>query len=905
VAPKEASGVQGEVMAFSDQHGERSLLLTAETHDQLAPGERPDRPIFSSGDVIGERYRVIRFIARGGMGEVYEVEDWELGARIALKTVAPTRASSTRQITRFRQEIQLARKVSDPNVCRVFDLGRHKDKLHTDLLFLTMELLEGETLSAYLHRHGPMSCEQALPLIQQMVSALAAAHQLGIVHRDFKPGNVMLLQTPRGTLAKVTDFGLATNPECDETLAESVVDVVGTPEFMAPEQLRGQCSSRTDIYALGLTVFQMLTARLPSSHDAPFKGLDADLVKRIGPRWREAITKSLATDPAARFATVEEFWCALSGETLPTQSGRKAIAAGINQLRAAYAISACVVLAAITAMTLILAGRIPNPFKRLPQEKHLAVLPFQNIGNDATNQAFAEGVAESLTSKLSQLERYQKSFWVVPSSDTRNVKSLDEAYRNLNVTLAVTGSIEHTADGVSLTADLVDPKNHRQLSSRSIHVASANLDEMQQRVWESVADMLDLQVNSQIKKELAAGGTTQPGAYELYEQGVGYLERYDVEDLDRAIEMFNKALAKDPEYALAYAGLGHAYATKYSLTKDPQWIAEATRNAGRAVELNAGLVPVHVTLARVYQQTGQLDKALAEYQRAVDADPTAIEAANQIGKVYKQQGKYQKAEEAYKNVISRRPEYWAGYAGLGELYYRSGQFAPAARQFQSVIDLLPDNPLGYYNLGAAYLGLGRYEDAIAILQKGLNIKPNWGAWTNLGSAYMYLGRYEDAAGAMKRAADLSPHDHVMWRNLGDSYRQIPGRQADAKWAYQKALETATAQLKVDPNDVEALSGIALYDAHLGRASEAQAHINRALELSPGNSDTLFTSALVYEIIAHRAKALQALDEAVKAGYSLDEIEKEPELRGLQSDPRYRRWLQKTNLEVSTKTSRID
>jgi len=890
VAPKEASGVQGEVMAFSDQHGERSLLLTAETHDQLAPGERPDRPIFSSGDVIGERYRVIRFIARGGMGEVYEVEDWELGARIALKTVAPTRASSTRQITRFRQEIQLARKVSDPNVCRVFDLGRHKDKLHTDLLFLTMELLEGETLSAYLHRHGPMSCEQALPLIQQMVSALAAAHQLGIVHRDFKPGNVMLLQTPRGTLAKVTDFGLATNPECDETLAESVVDVVGTPEFMAPEQLRGQCSSRTDIYALGLTVFQMLTARLPSSHDAPFKGLDADLVKRIGPRWREAITKSLATDPAARFATVEEFWCALSGETLPTQSGRKAIAAGINQLRAAYAISACVVLAAITAMTLILAGRIPNPFKRLPQEKHLAVLPFQNIGNDATNQAFAEGVAESLTSKLSQLERYQKSFWVVPSSDTRNVKSLDEAYRNLNVTLAVTGSIEHTADGVSLTADLVDPKNHRQLSSRSIHVASANLDEMQQRVWESVADMLDLQVNSQIKKELAAGGTTHPGAYELYEQGVGYLQRFDVEDIDRAIGLFDEALSQDPEYALAYSGLGSAFASKFVLTKDPQWAERATYNAQRAEQLNDRLVEVHKTLGLVYQSTGQFDKATSEYQRVLEADPSIIDAKFQLAKIYEAKGKYREAEAAYKDVILRRPGYWLGYLHLGGLYYTTGRFNEAAQQYQSVIDLAPDNPGGYISLGGVYLALGRYEDAVAVLKKGLNIQPAAYAWSNLGSAYMYLGKWVEAADAMQHAAEMNPHDHVMWRNLGDSYDQIPSRLADARQAYQKALQTASEGLRVNPRDPDLLSGIALYHAHLGHDSDAQAYIARALEVSPSNGDTLFTEALVYEIVGHRDQAVTALQRAVKAGYSLEEIEKEPELRKLQGDPHYQRWL---------------
>lgn len=875
-------------MAFSDQRGERSLLLTAETHDQLAPQDRPDRPIFSPGDVIGDRYRVIRFIARGGMGEVYEVEDWELTARVALKTVASSWASSARQVSRFRQEIQLARKVSHPNVCRVFDLGRHKDKLHTDLLFLTMELLEGETLSACLHRHGPMTCEQALPLIRQMVSALAAAHQLGIVHRDFKPGNVMLLQTAQGPLAKVTDFGLATNPECDETAAESVVDVVGTPEYMAPEQIRGQCSSRSDIYALGLTVFQMLTGKLPGSQDAPFKGLEADTVKRIAPRWREAIAKSLAANPADRFATVEEFWCALSGENLPSQSGWKAIAAGISRHRATYAIGACMLLAAII---LVLAGALPNPFKRLPQEKHLAVLPFQNIGNDASNQAFAEGVAESLTSKLSQLERYQKSFWVVPSSDTRNVKSLDEAYRNLNVTLAVTGSIEHTADGLNLTADLVDPKNHRQLSSRSIHVASTNLDEMQQRVWESVADMLDLQVNSQAKEELAAGGTTQPGAYELYEQGVGYLQRYDLDDTDRAIGLFNKALSKDPTYALAYAGLGGAYANKYRQTKDPQWIERATLNATRAVELDGGLVPVRCTLAEVYQQTGQLDKALAEYRRVLEDDPSILGAEYHVGEIYEAQGKYPEAEEAYKTMVNRRPGYWYGYGGLGQFYYNHGDFSKAVKQFETLIDLAPDNALGYQNLGAAYLGLGRYDDAINVLTKGLAIAPNWNAWTNLGSAYMYVGRNEEAVGAMKKAAELNPHDHVMWRNLADSYHQLPSHLVDAKEAYRTALQIATAQLKVNPNDTDVLSGIALYDAHLGRAKDAEEFMDRALALSPNNSDTLFTSALVNEIIGNRQKALHAVDEAAKAGYSLNEIEKEPELRSLHADPRYRRWLQ--------------
>ncbi len=506
------------------------------------------------------------------------------------------------------------------------------------------------------------------------------------------------------------------------------------------------------------------------------------------------------------------------------------------------------------------------------------------------NQAFADGVADSLTSKLSQLERYQKSFWVVPSSDTRNVKSLNDAYRNLSVTLAVTGSIQCTPEGVDLTANLVDPKNHRQLASRSMHVNSANLDEMQQRVWESVADMLDLQISPQMKEELAAGGTTQPGAYELYEQGVGYLQRYSLENDDRAIALFNEALKADPQYALAYAGLGSAYASRYRFTKDPQSIEYAIRNANHAVELNAELLPARVALAAVYQKTGQVDKALQEYQQVLAKDPSFVGAQLQIGELNEAKGEYGKAEEAYKRAIARRPNYSQGYSELGELYYRKGRFGEAAAEFETVIELTPDNPLGYFDLGAAYLGLGRNEDAIRILNKGLDIAPDSNAWTNLGSAYMYAGKGEEAIAAMKKAAELEPHNHVMWRNLGDSYDQFPAHRAEARQAYEKALDAAVAQLKVNPNDAEVLSGIALYYAHLGRTKDALDYINRALDLSSRNSDTLFTSALVYEIIGNRQKGIESVKEAVKTGYSIDEIEKEPELRHLRADPRYQQWL---------------
>jgi serine/threonine protein kinase/Flp pilus assembly protein TadD len=871
------------------------LLSSAFGEDHAQAGPEDPHPIFSPDEMVCDRYRVIRFIARGGMGEVYEVEDDELHSRIALKTISAARASSKQQLNRFKQEIQLARRVSHPNVCRVFDLGRHRDDAHGEVLFLTMELLPGETLATHLRDRGPMSYQEALPLVRQMVAALSAAHHAGVVHRDFKPGNVMLLNMPESPTVKVTDFGLAVNPEADETVSVLQSDVVGTPAYMAPEQFHGRYSARTDIYALGLTVYQMLTGELPEFSQTPFQETGSQTTKRIRARWRQAITRSTAANPAARYASVEEFWSAVSGEKLPGQTGWQAALASVQRRRALYASAVAVVLAVILLMW---NGLIPNPFHRLPEQKHIAVLPFQNIGHDASNQAFAEGVAETLTSKLSQLERYQKSFWVVPASDTRNLKSLDEAHRDLNVTLAVTGSIEHSPDGVNLIANLVDAANHRQLASRSIKVDSGNLGEMQQRVWESVADMLDLQVSPQVREELAAGGTSQADAYELYERGNGYLQREDLDDINHAIGLFNKAVERDPRYATAYAGLGAAYARKYSITKDPQWIAAATSNAGRAVELNSQLMPVRISLARVYQQTGQLDKAQGEYQRVLDQDPTVIQAELYLGQIYEAQGKYAKAEDSYKDVIARRSTYWQGYADLGELYYRQGQFAKAAEQFQSLIDLAPDKSDGYYNLGGIYLAQGRYEDAIAVLKKGLSIQPDADAWSNLGAAYMYIAKYEDGAGAMKRAADLSPHNHVMWRNLADSLNQIPARQTEARQAYEKALETATEQLKVNPQDPEALSGIALYHAHLGQPAEAEAFISRALAAAPHDSDTLFTSALVYEIIGNREKALAAVNSAVAAGYSLEEVEKEPELRTLRSDPRYQQWIRSSEKKSS-------
>ncbi len=882
--------LQKKVQALIDNAEATTDFLETKHRERIMPKLKPLINVFAAGDVISGRYRALHFIAKGGMGEVYEVEDSELQTRIALKTVSLAVAPNLRVLERFKREIQLARKVTHPNVCRVFDVGHHIHPLHGEITFLTMELLQGETLAVRLRRQGPMTCDQALPLIHQMVLALSVAHGLGIVHRDLKPGNVMLVAGTTHGVVKVTDFGLATSLESEETSPTSYGQVLGTPDYMAPEQFRGCSSTETDVYALGLVIFEMVTGRLPVSRENPFKAIGTTvqpyLRPKISSRWQSIIAKCLATEPSNRYRDVDEVWDALSvdgGRNLITS-----LASALNRYRLIYS---SILFLLIALFSLIWAGIISDPFTRLPSQKHIAVLPFQSIGGDAANQAFSEGVVENLTGKLSQLERFQKSFWVVPSSDTRQLKSLDEAYRKTNATLAITGSIQHSGNGVVLTASLVDLKNHRQLAARIIHSASIELEGLQDRVWESVADMIDLQVSSEEARTLNAGGTKYPGAYELYEQGVGYSQHFDNASIDHAIDLFRNALAQDPGYALAYAGLGTAYATKYALTKDPQWIEKAKWNGQRALELNDRLIPVHVTLGIIYQQIGELDKALAELRRALDNDPTSVGAEYHIGEIYESQGKLAEAEAAFTSVVNRRPGYWLGYSGLGTFYYAHGEFAKAATQFQAMIDLQPDNPLGYYDLGGAYIAMARYDDAISVLKRCLSLKETSSAWTNLGAAYMYINRYEDAADAMKKATELEPHNDILWRNLGDSYRQIPSRATEAMSAYQKALQAATDELKVNPNSPEVLSGIALYNAHLGRTKDAETSIGKALRLAPKDSDVLFTSALVHEISGHRGKAVAAIDQAVKAGYSIEEVESEPELRALRSDARYQQWLQ--------------
>ena len=318
------------------------------------PGDSPPAPpiqAFAPGQTVSGRYRIVRFISRGGMGEVYEAEDTELRERVALKTLLPVLAEDSRMIARFKQEIQLSRRVSHPNVCKVFDLARHPaDGSAPDVtVYLSMEFLPGETLAAKIERDGPLPLDTALPLLDQMAAALDAAHAAGVIHRDFKPSNVMLVPASGGARAIVTDFGLARSVEYGETTATASAQLMGTFDYMAPELFSGRpASTASDVYALGLTCCKMITGALPSLAERAGVSVSVESVTdRLDAACIAAMARVLDLNPAARFAKAADFVRALRGErsqaitvALPEMTRRRVIvAAGALALAVALAVA--------------------------------------------------------------------------------------------------------------------------------------------------------------------------------------------------------------------------------------------------------------------------------------------------------------------------------------------------------------------------------------------------------------------------------------------------------------------------------------------------------------------------------------------------------------------------------------
>ena len=850
-----------------------------------------------TGTIVG-RFAIRSTLGKGGMGEVYLAEDTKLRRPVALKRMAPRLQTDEGNRRRFLHEARFASRLSNPHIAGIYDVIEEATET-----FLVMEYVDGETLRERLRR--PVTLDEFLPLALQCTEALAAAHELGILHLDLKPENIMLT---RAGQVKILDFGLARHlPQVDASTTDHLTEKVGrTPAYASPEVLlEKEPDPRSDIFSLGVVFYEMLAGRNPFHADSIFQTSRRILEDTPAPlrtvnsavpqELENIVAKMLAKDPAKRYRWAAEVLADL--RAVERGSYRAPITVPPPQLARHRSMKAVAI--AVLAVIVLSAGAAAIPsvrqgisgwlgFSAIPQERQLAVLPFEVVGGDPTARAFGDGLTETLTAKLTQLTA-SHALQVISASEVRSnrVTTPGQAREEFGVNLILEGSLSQSGNLVRVNYSLVDTRSHRQIAADSITAAAVDPFAVQDQVVNGALRMLGVVARPPEIQSLDAHGTQVPAAYNSYLQGRGYLQNYDkTENLDSAIGSFERAVALDPNYALAYAGLGQAHWQKYQAGHDPKAVDSARQACQRALSLDEQLAAAHVCLGQLESGTGEYEKAVTEFDRALAIEPTNDDAYRSLADAYESLGQPAKAEQTCQRAIDLRPQYWAGYNWLGTFYYSDARYADAASMFSRVVALAPDSFRGYSNLGGVYYYQGRYTDAIAMLQHSISIRPSADAFSNLGNAHFYLRQYDDAVAADEKAVQLTQNNYILWWNLSDGYYWDPAKRPQANQAYKKTVSLANEALHVNPRDAYALGVVAYCYAMLGERKPAFDYLQRGLKLAPQDSEMRFKAALIYNQFGDTAQTLSWLTKALAGGFSATIVRDTPNFDLLRTNPKF-------------------
>jgi eukaryotic-like serine/threonine-protein kinase len=574
-----------EVERLLAEHELAGTFLSKPPLDAFADDAVTTSDRFGEGQLLAGRFRVVGFIASGGMGSVYEAEDQELRERVALKTIRPEILVQPNAITRFRREVHLARQVTHPHVCRIFDLFRHKseDGRVPDTVFVSMELLHGPHLGKRLKDSGPMTRDEALPLIRQMGSALAAAHAVGIVHRDFKPGNVVLVGESGRCRAVVTDFGLALRSGgIGESRSISTGQgLVGTLAYMSPEQIEGRpATAASDIYAFGLVIYEMVTGNRPFQGDSPISSAmkrlsQAPIPPRkfnsgIGPVWESVILRCLERDATKRFAQADDVAGMLAGEAT-TESQVLKSPGKLNRA-----------IIAVLAALLLIAGLLGYEIRHLRANngqtvtkinprRSVAVLGFKNLSGKPNEAWLSTALSEMLTTELSAGERLRtvpgetlaqmKTSLELQDEDGYGKDTLVRIQRAVNADDVLVGSYlalgGETGGKVHLDLKLQDIAAGGTTTAIEEDGTEDQLPELVSRAGAALLQKLGVsELTAAQYAELSASVSHNPEANRLYAEGLVKLREFDPLAARSRLE---KAVKLDENFALAHSLLSRAW----------------------------------------------------------------------------------------------------------------------------------------------------------------------------------------------------------------------------------------------------------------------------------------------------------------------------------------------------------
>jgi serine/threonine-protein kinase len=842
-------------------------------------------------------YDIVAPLGSGGMGVVYRAHDSRLNRVVAIKVLgSSTHAAERRQ--RFQREMRAIAALNHPHICALYDVG-----LQEDVEFFVMEYLEGETLADRLLK-GPLPMADTLRHAAALADAVAVAHRGGIVHRDIKPGNIML--TASGV--KLLDFGLAklsapTGKAVMAGLSDEPTEsadisgthtILGTLRYMAPEQLEGRdADARTDIFALGAVLYEMATGHRAFRQHSDAGTISAILTRDPVPmvdrqpetphNFQFVVDVCLAKNPDDRWQSARDLARAL---TWIRESGpRTRPAPGLRwwQRRRRW------LVAAVTAFVIV-AGVLASPYLvGSAESRSLVLLPCTVIGGVDRDQAFCDGLNEAIAGKLAPLT-LTNALQTTAARDAREhgVATAVEARRQFGATLVLQGTLLREGDKVRVNYDLIDAAALRQLQGYTVSAASSDPFAIQDRLVQWAAGALALKLTDGERRTLIDHDTGNAVAREQYLQGHGYLtDPREPADADRAIDHFTQALSTDARYALGFAGLGRAYWQKYTVNRDPQWTAKAREACRQALAIDQHLSAAHVCLGMVSNGTGQYTEARAAYKKALESNELSDEGLLGLAFAEEHLGDVNAAEQTYLRAVERRPHYWASRSWLATFYREQGRYEEAAAQLRRAVELTPDNASVWTSLGTTYLYMGRYQDAEPAYRRSLALVPSFNAYQALGMTYYRMRRFDDAITVFEQARRLS-NQYRGPGSLGRVY-YWQGRKAEARALFDVAIEGLEEALRVNPNDVGAHLLLAEFHAKLGHQVEANEQLQAAGDVS-GDPHKLLFGAIVHNHLGNRAAALEWLEKAARKGLPKAELRAWIEFDNLRDDPRFRALL---------------
>lgn len=714
------------------------------------------------GSVFARRYEIIEFLGKGGMGEVYRAEDTEVHEEVAIKVIDPLVARDQVAIERFRNELRLSRRIAHRNVCKMYYLGEDEGKY-----YIIMEYVAGENLRDVIRMNGPLSIGSVIKTLRQVAEGLDEAHRLGVLHRDLKPSNIMIDKEGN---ARIMDFGLARTHQTKKLTGTGAV--LGTPEYMSPEQVEGkELDERSDIYSLGIVLYEMVTGRVPFEGDTPYvvgmkhKQEAAVSPRDVNPQLPENISrfimKCLEKDKEKRYASTKEVLEALdkiqeeipeSQKVMPVKKTTSRLSK--TRLRPFLLPGIVVILALFLIGGYFLYDRILKPQApegpaaqtAAPVETSIVVLPFDDLSPEGDNSYFSDGLTEEIITDLSRIRNVRTITRRSASILKSTTKDITTIGSELNVKYVLEGSVSKIGSDFRITTQLMDTAQDKQVWAERFSGTMEDVFEIQENLSRSIVEALKLKLTPEENQKIARRPFDNVVAYDFYLKARQEIWSWDEAALGRALENLQKGLDIVGENVLLYAGMGYVNWQYYNagIKMDERYLNKVKEYADKIFDLDPGSSYGHFLLG-LYHTMGNNQESVRHLKKALEKDPFNADALFWLVAVYGHVGKTLEAIPLVERLLRIDPFNPINYSLPGWLLCFSGEFKLALGPFEKMYEMVPDNPAarGLYAMILIYNE--RNEEAYALIDRIAEDNPgHFFAHLGLFLKYAHQGKKEEA-----------------------------------------------------------------------------------------------------------------------------------------------------------------